>query len=95
MEIRSITPCKSGPDIQHVIAQLDNEIDISKACESLKTEGEDVIKFLRCSEELGAIRFTSGAMMVLVYKSGKITVRHAPSKEAAKGLLGRIAELVE
>ncbi|UGV41184.1 hypothetical protein J7W08_02445 [Methanococcoides orientis] len=95
MEIRSITPCKSGPDIQHVIAQLDNEIDISKACEALKTEEGNLIKFLRCSEELGAIRFTSGAMMILVYKSGKITVRHAASEEIAKGLLEKIAELVE
>ncbi|NYT19902.1 MAG: hypothetical protein GKC08_06420 [Methanosarcinales archaeon] len=95
MEIRSITPCKSGPDIQHVIAQLDNGIDIAKACEALKPEDGKSIKFLRCSEELGAIRFTSGAMMILVYKSGKITVRHAPSEEVAKGLLERIAELVE
>ncbi|WP_440952293.1 hypothetical protein [Methanococcoides sp. FTZ1] len=95
MEIRSITPCKSGPDIQHVIAKLDNEIDITKACEALKSEEGSLIKFLRCSEELGAIRFTSGAMMILVYKSGKITVRHAPSEEAARGLLERVAELVE
>lgn len=95
MEIRSVTPCKSGPDIQHVIAQLDNEIDISKACEALKELGENNIKFLRCSEELGAIRFTSDSMMVLVYKSGKITIRHAPSEDAAKVLLDRIADLVE
>ncbi|MGM0771225.1 MAG: hypothetical protein ACQESU_06415 [Halobacteriota archaeon] len=95
MEIRSVTPCKSGPDVQHVIAQLDNEVDITRACEAFKGAGQNDIKFLRCSEELGAIRFTSGSMMVLVYKSGKVTIRHVPSEDAAKLLLDRIADLVE
>lgn len=95
MEIRSITPCTSSPNIYHVIAELDNEIDIKKACASLESGEGDTIKFLRCSEELGAIRFTYNGMMVLVYKSGKITVRHAPDNDSAKALLKRITDLVE
>ncbi|NPE27950.1 hypothetical protein HNV12_21675 [Methanococcoides sp. SA1] len=95
MEIRSIAPCTSKPSIFHVEAQLENEIDIPKACEALSVEEGVTIKFLRCSEELGAIRFTSGAMMVLIYESGKITVRHAPDDGTARQLLERVAELVE
>ncbi len=90
MEIRLSRPCIEDPSRYIAECYLGRRIAIGKLCDLLREAGA---RGLKCSTNLGVLRFELEDKSVMLYQSGRIDIRRIRNSEEAQVYLEKIFSL--
>lgn len=86
-----IRPCKEKGKFA-ADCDLDVNIDLRGALQKIKTKKFDSIDF---SYELGVIKLSKGDTAIIIFKSGRITIRRAKTKKELEDLLETLKKVLK
>lgn len=83
-------PCITEKDRIIASAILDMKLDFDRICDLLKTEFRNVI----CSPKLGLVKINWEGKTILIFKSGKISIRKAENEDDAIRTLEKVSKVL-
>ncbi len=84
-------PCITEKDRIMANTTLDINLDFERMCDMLKTEFKDVV----CSQKLGIVKINWKGKTILIFKSGKVSIRKAESEDDAIKTLETVSKTLK